>query len=195
MGTQDKMFIDNLQVILDLVQMLKYNLDSFKGNDIHKTISKQRDMRPDCAALLNSINAFLLRMKDKCEPATFNELNKIMKREKVHDLSLLLIEMAEVENVEDFTKVIVDIKNEQKAMLKDQLFPDSNITGKTDRHNKPILAGQRIRDHNELEVGVFKTDTGFIVTDGLEVFPSSLYMRLNDFIAQSEWVEIVGVEL
>jgi hypothetical protein len=126
MNLQDKTFVDNLQVILDLIQMLKYNLDSFKGNDIHKTVPKQKDMRIECAALLNAINAFLSRMKQKCDPATWNELMKIMSRERLHDLSLLLNEMFEVENVEDFTKVIRDIKDESrvKSLVSKQVSAD-----------------------------------------------------------------------
>jgi hypothetical protein len=113
--TRDRVFIDNLQAILDLVQLLKYNVESFKGNDIHKTVDKKKDMRPDCAALLNALNVFLLRTREKCEPATFNELMKIMQRERLHDLSIHLNEMFDIENVDDFTKVIVDIKNEAKT--------------------------------------------------------------------------------
>ncbi len=114
MNIQDQTFVDNLQVILDLVQMLKYNVDSFKGNDIHKTVPKNRDMRPDCAALLNSINVFLLRMKQKCEPDTWNELMKIMSRDRLHDLSLHLNEMFDIDNITDVTKIIVELKTETK---------------------------------------------------------------------------------
>ncbi len=114
MSQQDQIFIDNLQVILDLLQLLKYNVDSFKGNDIHKTVDKKRDMRPDCVSLLNAINVFLLRTKEKCAPDTFNSLMKIMQRERLHDLSIHLNEMFDIDNVEDFTKVIIEIKNEAK---------------------------------------------------------------------------------
>lgn len=114
MTVNDRMFVDNLQVILDLIQMLKYNLDSFKGNDIHKTIDKKRDMRPDCAALINALNAFLFKIKEKCEPSTFNELMKIMNRERLHDLSLHLNEMFDIENIEEVTKILVELKNETK---------------------------------------------------------------------------------
>ena len=113
---QDKVFVDNLQVILDLVQLLKYNVDSFKGNDIHKTVSKQKDMRPDCVLLLGALNGFLIRLKDKCDPKTFRELMRAMKRERLHDLSILMNEMFEVDNVETVTEVIRELKLEAKEI-------------------------------------------------------------------------------
>ena len=142
---QDKVFVDNLQVILDLVQLLKYNVDSFKGNDIHKTVSKQKDMRPDCVLLLGALNGFLIRLKDKCDPKTFRELMRAMKRERLHDLSILMNEMFEVDNVETVTEVIRELKMEAKEMEVEVVVqaPEPDIAAVaiapfSEEHNSPL---------------------------------------------------------
>ena len=112
---QGDVFEENLQSIMDLSQMLKYNLDSFKGNDIHKTVDKRKDMRPSCAKLILAINSFLLDMRKNCNPQTFNALLRTMQRDKLHDLSMHMNEMFSVDNVEDFTAVLVEIKNKTKS--------------------------------------------------------------------------------
>ena len=73
--------------------------------------------------------------------------------------------------------------------LKDQLFPDSNITGKTDRNNQPILVGQRLRDENDEVWNVIMQDDGTYGVEHAEVQFS--FIRLNDFIIMSQWVEVV----
>lgn len=76
--------------------------------------------------------------------------------------------------------------------LRDKLFPDSNITGKTDKFNQPILVGQTLRDGHGCEVKVFNVNGEYVVSDGLDIFPSSIHMPLNVFLTNSNGVEIVG---
>lgn len=74
------------------------------------------------------------------------------------------------------------------STLKNILFPDTNITGYTDRNNQPILVGQRLVDENKDEWDVvfygekYRVKT-LIIPEG--------YIELGAFIILSEWVEIV----
>jgi hypothetical protein len=72
--------------------------------------------------------------------------------------------------------------------LKDELFPDTNITGKVDRYNQPILVGQTIKDETGTMYYVaFQSGIGYIVTpvDEFNV------MGLNTLLSISQWVEVV----
>lgn len=69
------------------------------------------------------------------------------------------------------------------------LFPDSNITGYTDRNNKPILVGQKLRDESGTTVNVGECSGIFLVshTGDLNLYNSTLGL----WITMCEWVEIV----
>jgi len=119
-AAQQKAFLSDMHSIMELLQMLKYNLQSFKENDIHKRVDKNKDMRPSCARLLTSINVYMSDMRKNCDPQTFNAITKTMRREQLHDLSLHMNEMFGVDNVEDFTAVLVEIKNKSKELKNEQ---------------------------------------------------------------------------
>lgn len=112
----DKHFTQSLRAILDLIQLLKYNLDDFKSLEVHKDIAGPKSMKPDCTALLLALNAFLLKLQAKAS-GTFGPLLHIMQRDKLHDLSLHLEVVYLIENLPDITAALqleVDLLKQQK---------------------------------------------------------------------------------
>ncbi len=74
--------------------------------------------------------------------------------------------------------------------LKDKLFPqENNDTGSKDQWGFPILVGSLIKDDGGNIVQVFKTDKGFVVSDGNEANAYSMSLKL--WILGSDYVEIV----
>ncbi len=74
--------------------------------------------------------------------------------------------------------------------LKERLFPhDSNITGYTDRNNRPILVGHQIKDESGTTVKVFSNVGNFFVSSNEEMSPFSC--PLSQWIIMSAWVEII----
>lgn len=99
----DKHFKNSLRAILDLIQLLKYNLEDFRSLDIHKDIDASKNMKPDVVILLQALNGFLFKMKGKCSPETFSALSRIMQRDKLHDISLHLEVAYLIDNLPDIT--------------------------------------------------------------------------------------------
>lgn len=113
----DKHFKHSLRTILDLIQLLKYNLDDFKSLKIHKDIPGNKNMKSDCAALLLALNGFLFKLQQKA-PESFGRLLHIMQRDKLHDLSLHLEVVYLIDNLPDITeslKLEIDLLKQQKS--------------------------------------------------------------------------------
>ena len=117
----DKEFVNTLRIILDLISLLKYNLETFKGLDIHKEEeTAKKNMRPDCVILLQAINAFLFKMKGKCSAETFRAISQTMQRDKLHDLSLHLDVVYLIDNLPDITAALqmeIDLKKSKTDKL------------------------------------------------------------------------------
>lgn len=76
--------------------------------------------------------------------------------------------------------------------LKDQLFPDTNITGKADRNNQPILVGQTIKDNDgDLWAVYFHKGEYVVCVAGVDLLTHGTWMSLNLLMSLSDWVEIV----
>ncbi len=76
--------------------------------------------------------------------------------------------------------------------LKDKLFPDTNITGKTDQYNQPILVGQTIKDDDGNLFTVYLREGNYVVCiAGVDLLEHGTWMGLNTLMSLSEWVEIV----
>lgn len=75
--------------------------------------------------------------------------------------------------------------------LKEKLFPDTNITGYTDRSNQPILVGQKLLDEygNVWSVVKFSNQCGVVHDEILHSF-----IEMGMFLSISEWVEIIVQE-
>lgn len=98
----DQHFTSSLRRNLDLIQLLKYNLDDLKSLEIHKTLSADKSMKGDCAALLLALNAFLFKLQKKA-PSAFGGVMKVMQRDQLHDLSLHLDVVYQIDNLQDVT--------------------------------------------------------------------------------------------
>lgn len=102
----DKYFINTFRLVLDTLQIAKYNLGAFKESSVHKTVPGQKDLRPDIVKLHNAINAFLMSSRNKCSPETFGLLLRDMSRDKLHDLSLHMEFMYKFDNVAEITEAL-----------------------------------------------------------------------------------------
>ncbi len=100
-------FTKSLSRILDLCQLLKYNLDDFKSMDIHKEIlDNRKNMRSDCASLFTAINNFINQMRVKNTPQVFRDTMQYMERDHLHDISLHMDIVYRVKNITAFTKIL-----------------------------------------------------------------------------------------
>ncbi len=83
-------------------------------------------------------------------------------------------------------------KRDTLMSLKDTLFPDTNITGFTDVHNQPILAGQKVQDELK-EIWYIHSRNGEFVASQWEALDNcnAEYVSLNLFITLSHHVEII----
>lgn len=106
---KDDMAATALRNVVDLLQLLKYNVEWFKGLEFHKHIPTDKNLRPDCAKLMNALNAFLFALKEKTGD-NITGLLQIMKRDHLHDLSMLLEETYTIDNVADITAAIKQMK-------------------------------------------------------------------------------------
>lgn len=77
------------------------------------------------------------------------------------------------------------------STLRNQLFPDTNITGYIDRNNQPILVGQKLRDEKGVEVTVCRYNDKFVACDEFNISLITHCISLGLFVSMSEWVEIV----
>lgn len=111
MITKEQDFQNSLRIILDLIQLLKYNLEVFKGHSVHKEVLKQKDMRPDVAALQLSLNAFVMKQKQKCSPDVFRGLMTLMSRDQLHDISCHL---DVIYGIQDLSKITEFLREEIK---------------------------------------------------------------------------------
>lgn len=98
----DKHFTNSLRRNLDLIQLLKYNLDDLKSLELHKTLPADKNMKADCADLLRGLNAFLFKLQKKA-PYAFGGVMKVMQRDQLHDISLHLDVVYMVDNLTDVT--------------------------------------------------------------------------------------------
>lgn len=109
----DKHFTNSLRRNLDLIQILKYNLEDLKSLDIHKTLSADKNMKGDCAALLQALNAFLFKLQAKA-PTAFGGVMKVMQRDQLHDISLHLDVIYMIDNL---SEVSVALQEELNALF------------------------------------------------------------------------------
>jgi hypothetical protein len=75
--------------------------------------------------------------------------------------------------------------------LKDDLFPDTNITGHTDSKNQPILVGQKLKDESGDVWYVHREDDKYIVATAATLDnPNTQRIPLNLFVTMSQNLEI-----
>lgn len=106
----DKHFTNSLRRNLDLIQLLKYNLEDLKGLELHKTLSADKNMKGDCAALLQALNAFLFKLQAKA-PTAFGRVMKVMQRDQLHDISLHLDVIYMIDNLSEVTVALQEELN------------------------------------------------------------------------------------
>lgn len=104
---QQKTFTDALRRVLYLSQILQYNLDSLKDTALCMPYLKE-----DANRVKNSIRNMFGDIMIKF-PEDWARTKEQLKGDKVHNLSLLLQAMEDVDNVEEITNVI----NSQKTAL------------------------------------------------------------------------------
>ncbi len=76
--------------------------------------------------------------------------------------------------------------------LKNYLFPDTNITGKTDSKNQPILVGHKLRDQAGDVWYVHREDHKYVVaTEPTLDNPNTQRISLNLFVTMSQELEII----
>lgn len=97
---------NSLRRTLDVIQLLKYELEEFKQLDIHNEIPSHKNLKADIAILLQAVNGFLFRLKSKVQPETFAALSRIIQRDQLKDMSLLMDVAYQIENLEDVTKAL-----------------------------------------------------------------------------------------
>lgn len=114
----DKHFTNSLRRNLDLIQLLKYNLEDLKGLELHKTLAAEKNMKGDCAALLQALNAFLFKLQAKA-PTAFGGVMKVMQRDQLHDISLHLDVIYMVDNLPDVTVALQEEMDKVLALEKD----------------------------------------------------------------------------
>src|ERR1700761_5399150 len=113
---KDELARNSLRNVVDLLQLLKYSLEWFKDMEFHKAVDPKKNLRPDCAKLIQSLNGFLFAMKNKTGNSKGGVL-RIMQRDQLHDLSLLLDETYDIENLPDLIEGIKRMKIDRIAEL------------------------------------------------------------------------------
>lgn len=106
---QAKHFAQFLRRTLILMRLMKYNMDHIRHESYLPGEYKQR-----CAGFVNSINMFLGFQKSKAKTATWNEINADLEHDRLHDISLLIDEVADIK---DITPIIEAIREGKKNYI------------------------------------------------------------------------------
>lgn len=121
-AVSDKLWIDSLRLILDLTQLLKFNLQDFKELETNKELPPAKSLRPDCAQLIQALNGFLLRCNSKT--TNFAELTRIMQRDELHDLSMHIEVVYQISDLAELTNALrVDIERLKAEKEKEEKKP------------------------------------------------------------------------
>lgn len=101
-------FASDLKLVLNTLQLLKYNAESFRSLDIHKEIKagKGGDMKTPTAKLLNALNAYLLEMRMQASNETWRIVMSHMKADHLHDLNVHFAMMQDVVNISEITELL-----------------------------------------------------------------------------------------
>lgn len=102
----DRLWIDSLRLILDLIQLLKFNLEDFKELDKTIVVERTKSLRGDSAVLLQALNGYLLRARSKIGTEPFAELTRIMQRDELHDLSMHIEVVYQISDLPDLTNAL-----------------------------------------------------------------------------------------
>jgi hypothetical protein len=120
-----KEFTVTFRRVLTLVSLLQNNLDDFKRLEYHKYVHvlghvlpavagknkrHEPDMRSDAAALLNAMQVYLLKSKNKTNSRIWGQIMHDMTREQIDDINLLLDEVRDLADIDQVTQVIRDCK-------------------------------------------------------------------------------------
>lgn len=100
-----QLFVTDLRRVLYLSQIYMYSLDWMKAGELCPSYLKN-----DIQNIQNSIKRMLNDMMCKSTPEMWERVSMELKKEELHDISLLIDSMYDVTNVGDIVKVIEESK-------------------------------------------------------------------------------------
>lgn len=101
-------FAKDLHLVLDTLQLLKYNAESFRSLNIHKEIKAGggSDMKAPTVKLLLALNAYLFDMRKLSSEETWRAVMSHMNSDHLHELNEHFAFIQDIENISVVTDLL-----------------------------------------------------------------------------------------